>query len=103
MSLKDISEQTQEKPAPEEELDKVKASMMMDSMIEGSMYYLFGCLFTYYKLNEWEPIDPEQAVTELRALKEIDGIDTDDDVKEFLENSDEKLHQFLRWYMYDSR
>lgn len=102
MGLKDISEQADSKNvSEEEELDKVKASVMMDSMVEGSMYYLFGCLYTYYKLNDWEPIEPEQAVSELKMLKEDVG--DRDQVEEFLGNSDEKLHQFLYWYMYDSR
>lgn len=97
MSLKDIAKQSEEGSkkvdTTEEDMEKLKSSMLVDSAIQGSFYFLFGSLNTFLRLKGYEKIPPEKAFKE---LKEMDKMD-----REQLEESDDPLHKFLLFYFHD--
>lgn len=81
------------------EMEKVKSSMLADEAISGSFYYLFGVVFAYFKLNGYTPPPPQNVMEEFKKLNKIDK----ENQKEYLENSDDPFHEFLRWYFWESR
>lgn len=81
------------------EMEKIKSSMLADEAISGSFYYLFGCVFTWFKLNDYEPPAPQKV---MEKFKEMNDVDTENQ-RDFLQNSDDPFHKFLEWYFYSSR
>lgn len=81
------------------EMEKIKSSMLADEAISGSFYYLFGVVFTWFKLNDYEPPAPQKVMEKFKEMNDVG----EKEQREFLESSDDPFHEFLQWYFYDSR
>ena len=82
----------------QEKKNQIQNSVILESAIEGSVYFLYGCVYTYYRLKGLEIEAPDVV---MKKLKSVPKFTDEDEKKRFLANSDEKIHQFLHWYFYD--
>lgn len=100
MNLKKLAEKSQGTPQPTsidpddtDDLEKLKQSVMMDSAIQGSFYFIIGCVWSFMKLKGYEEMDPQEV---FRRLKEMKGL-----TKQELQDSDDPLHEFLLFYYFN--
>lgn len=99
MGLKDLAEKSYDVDHQssmvniDDELQELKKSVAIESAIEGSFYFISGCVYTFMKMRGYDQIDPDDLFKRLREMK---GIDRDE-----LKNSDDPLKKFLLFYYYD--
>lgn len=66
------------------------------SVMEGSMYFLYGCYHSYCRLNDIKEISDIEFVG---VLEEIKG---KKDLEEYLkENIDVNVYKFFHWYLFE--
>ena len=94
MNLKDIANKNQvSQETSDEDIEKLKNAVAVDSTVQGSFYFISGCVYTFMKINGYEQIEPDDL---FKRLKDMKGL-----TKEQLEESDDPLKKFLLFYFYD--
>lgn len=104
MGLKDLAQKTESKgeipqenaeDMSEKDIEMIKQSVAVDSAIQGSFYFISGCVHTFMRLKGYDEIAPDEL---FKRLKEIKGL-----TKQELEGSEDPLHEFLLFYFHDKR